>query len=331
MRILLGVILGAAILWSGYWYIGAMRTENGLRDWLDQRDHAGWVANYGEVDTRGFPNRFDSTITDIELADPATGIAWSAPFFQIFQLSYQPSHVIAIWAAEQSLATPLQKITTTTDSAQGSLVFVPRSNLFLDRASLVFEQINLTSTADWSASLDSALLATRGSGPNTHDIVVELKSLSPKGGTLAKLAETGLVPGVIDSLKIDATLSFDAPWDRTAIETRRPQPTAIKLKLLQANWGQLDLWAAGDLSVDDQGRASGEITLKAKNWREMLDLAHQAGWVPDPLLPSIESGLKLVAGMSGSPKTLDAPLTFKDGVVSFGPFPIGTAPRLTLR
>ena len=134
-----------------------------------------------------------------------------------------------------------------------------------------------------------------------------------------------------DGLVLDANLTFDAPWDRNAIESRRPQVTAIDLRLMQANWGQLDLWAAGQLSVDDQGRASGEITLKAKNWREMLDLARQAGWVPEPLVPSIESGLNLVAGMSGSPKTLDAPLTFKDGAVSFGPFRIGTAPKLVLR
>ena len=81
----------------------------------------------------------------------------------------------------------------------------------------------------------------------------------------------------------------------------------------------------------DQGRATGSITIKAKNWREMLDLAVQVGWVPEAMKPSLESGLNLLAGLSGSKETLDASLDFKDGRVSFGPFAIGTAPRLKLR
>ena len=331
MRLLLGAILGAAILYSGYWYFGARNAENAMRNWLDDRDSAGWVANYSIVETRGFPNRFDTTISDLELADPATGLAWAAPFFQLFRLSYQPGHYIAIWPGSQTLATPLQKISIATTGAHASLVTRPRDGLALDRATLDFTDISLSSTAEWSVTLDKALLSTRLSATNSYDINLNATALRPQGGTLAMMAESGLVPGVIDSLVLDANLTFDAPWDRHALESRRPQVTAIDLRLMQANWGQLDLWAAGQLSVDDQGRASGEITLKAKNWREMLDLAKQAGWVPEPLVPSIESGLNLVAGMSGSPKTLDAPLTFKDGAVSFGPFRIGTAPKLVLR
>ena len=45
------------------------------------------------------------------LADPDTGLAWDAPFFQILALSYQPNKWIAVWPREQRLTTPREKFT----------------------------------------------------------------------------------------------------------------------------------------------------------------------------------------------------------------------------
>jgi hypothetical protein len=71
--------------------------ESALPGWLDARAAEGWIAEYESDAHRGFPNRFDTTITGLDLADPETGVAWSAPFFQILSLSYQPNHVIAVF------------------------------------------------------------------------------------------------------------------------------------------------------------------------------------------------------------------------------------------
>lgn len=333
MRILLAVVIAAAALWSGYWLIGSRGVENGLRDWLDGRTEAGWVANYTSVQTRGFPSRLDTTITDVELADPATGVAWSVPVFQLLRLSYRPDHVIAVWPGEQTVATPLQRISIEAEQARGSFIFKPDTDFELDRSSVVFNGIRLSSTAGWSSDIAEGLLATRPAAARDGavDIGFQVSDLRPASPALAQLAEAGLLPGIVENLKIDATLTFDAPWDRQAIETRRPAVTEIELNLLQAKWGKLDLWAAGDLSVDAAGRASGSITVKAKNWREMLQIAVASGWIPEGLGETLESGLGLLAQLAGSPRTLDAPLTFKNGQVSFGPIPLGTVPPLRLR
>lgn len=333
MRKLLYVTVAAALAWSTFWLIGARGVENGLRDWLDDRAGAGWVAEYSAVETRGFPNRFDTTITALDLADPASGLAWTAPFFQLFRLSYEPNHLIAIWPNDQTLATPHQRVSINSTDARGSLVFKPRSDHHLDRASIVATGLQLNSTAGWSADIAEARLATRPSETLDAgvDIGIDIRQLHPDNSGLARLARAGLVPDTLTSLKIDAALRFDAPWDRAAIETRRPAITAIELNLLQAKWGKLDLWMAGDLSVDDAGRASGSITVKAKNWREILELGVALGWVPDRFAGTLESGLGLLATLSGSPETLDAPLSFTDGQVSFGPIGLGTLPPLRLR
>lgn len=333
MRILLALTLFAIAGWSGYWWVGSRSVENGLRGWLDARADAGWVAEYSEVSTRGYPNRFDTTISNLELADPATGVAWSAPFFQILRLSYRPDHVIAVWPDRQTLASPYQRLTLGAETMRASVVFVPDSDRQLDRATLVARTLQVGSTADWSADIEEVRLATRATAAraNSHDIGFEATNLRPQGTFLAELAQAGFVPGTFQRLKIDATVGFGGPWDRTAIETARPAITDVELHLLQADWGKLELWMAGDLTVDAAGVASGSITVKAKNWREMLQLAVTAGWIPDGFAATLESGLEVLAGLSGSPETLDAPLRIRNGAVSFGPIPLGQAPRLRLR
>ena len=333
MRILLGVILVATAAWAGYWFIGSTAAERGLRGWLDARGAEGWVANYSDVSTIGFPNRFDTTITDLELADPATGIAWTAPFFQIFALSYRPNHIIAIWPDTHVFATPLERIEMQNSSIQASVVFEPGTSLVLNRSTFVIEGLTLTSNAGWTAEVPEGRLATRQTPArlNFHDIGFEATDLRPADPLLAQLDPTGLLPDRVETLKLDVTLGFDAPWDRFAIEDARPGITAVEINVVKAQWGIMERWAAGDLTVDAQGVPEGKITVKAKNWRDMLQVGVSAGWVPESLVPTIEGGFGLLASLSGDPKTLDAPLTFENGKVFFGPISLGPAPRLVLR
>jgi len=333
MRLLLILIIAAAALWSGYWVIGSRGVESDVLAWFDERQKAGWIAENSGINTAGFPNRFDTTITELELADPASGLAWSAPFFQLLRLSYQPNHVIAVWPREFAVSTPQKRVAVTNDRARASLVFKPGTRFELDRTTVIFEQVHLQSSTGWTAEMDEGRFATRPSDATDGaiDVAFQAKGLRPANDGLRRLADTGYVPGLVQNLKIDATLKFDAPWDLTAVETSRPAITAIDLNLLQITWGKLELWAAGELTVDGAGRATGEVTVKAKNWRELYQIAVASGWIPQRIAGALKSALNLLAGLSGSPKTLDAPLTIADGEVSFGPISIGTIPPVKLR
>ncbi len=333
MRILLVVVLLVAAAWGGYWFIGARAVESSLANWIEERREEGWVADYSSLETRGFPNRFDTTITELHLADPETGLAWSAPVFQILALSYRPNHIIAVWPGEQTVATPLQRISVTADTFRGSLVLQPDTSLELDRAVVELSDVKLASTDGWSASLESGSLGTRQTvgRPNTHDIGFDAVGLRPSRDLLDALDPSGSLPQVFDRIHIETTIAFDAPWNRFAVEDRRPQITAFDLNRLDAKWGGMDLQAAGELTVDGAGIPTGRITVRARNWREMLDVAVATGLVADGLEGALERALELLAGLSGSPETLDAPLSFQNGIVTFGPIPLGTAPRLVIR
>ena len=77
---------------------------------------------------------------------------------------------------------------------------------------------------------------------------------------------------------------------------------------MQATWGQLDLRAAGALDIDSDGQATGQIVVKATNWREMLEIGLAAGAIPARLADTLENGFEALASASGSRGTLDAPL-----------------------
>lgn len=334
MRILLAVILLAAAAWAGYWYLGAQAVERGLRAWLDARAAEGWVVNTSSLRTAGFPNRFDTTLRDVELADPGTGWAWSAPIFQVLALSYRPAHVIAVWPDTQTVASPLQRISVASQRMRGSAVFADLRAFTLDRATVEFAGLDLRSSNDWRAALGGGQLALRRTpaAGNSYDLALEARELTVPDRVAGLLSRGGLVGETVQRMALDASVRFDAPWDRRAIEDRRPQPRRIDLREMRARWGELDLRVAGALDVDARGVPDGSLTVKATNWREMLALAQAAGLVPQRLAPLLEGGLAQLARMNGDPNTLDVPLRFTGGRVSLGGvLPLGRAPRLVLR
>jgi hypothetical protein len=333
MRLALGLVALLALLWSGYWVVGATAKNRALTAWFEDRRADGWVAEYRDIAVRGFPNRFDTTISGLDLADPETGVAWRAPFFQLFALSYRPNHVIAVWPPEQSVASPYETVTVAAADMRASVVFEPDTQLALDRSTMELDSFRLTGDSGWESGVARAVLATRrdAARANHYDIAFEATGVRPAEATRRALDPTGFLPNEVQRMALAVTMGFDAPWNRAAIEERRPAVTAVELDDLTAIWGDLELRATGTLAVDAAGYPEGRITVKAQNWREMLAIAVAAGALPQGLADTLERGLAVMAGMSGHPDTLDAPLDFAGRRVSLGPIPLGPAPRLRLR
>ncbi len=326
MRLLLIAVVAAAALWSGYWWFGSRAVETGLRGWLDGRADVGWTVSYGSVHTRGFPNRFDTTIDELELANPAEGFAWSAPLFQILRLSYRPNHVIVVWPEEQTFETPDgHPVTVTAGQARASLVLRPGVDLDLDRATAVFEDIRLESSAGWSAEAAEGTFAVRASEEAEHDLKLgmEVRGIRPESALWGFPARGGADLKIPASVKLDADLGFDSAWNRHAMEHRRPVLTAVSLKTARAAWGDLELRATGDLTVDAAGSASGNLTVEVRNWQEILRIAVAGGLIPEDVTSVLEAGAGLLGGFSAESETLEVPLTFRSGYVSVGLFPLG--------
>jgi hypothetical protein len=334
MRVLLAVILIAALGWSGYWYIGQRGLQTAFSSWFEARRSEGWVAETSDLSVQGFPNRFDTGFADLILADPATGLAWEAPYFQLSALSYQPNHVIAVWPETQLIATPQEKFRVEARDMRASLRIAPDTRLAPRNVTLTAEFLQIT-PEDRPEEISALTSLTLAAEQQETDRDYRL-GLAAEGLTLAPpwrdlLDPDGSLPAQISNLTVDLTVTFDKVWDRTAIEIARPQPTRIKVALADGKWGQLHLQAAGAVDVTPDGLPEGEITLKARNWRDMIALAQASGALREGMAQTVENGLDLLARMNGNRETLDIPLTFRGGRILLGPIPIGPAPVLRLR
>jgi hypothetical protein len=75
------LILVAASLWSGYWFFGASATQSAFANWFAERRAEGWAADMLNLEVQGFPNRFDTTFTDITLGRSRNWLGMGPPRF----------------------------------------------------------------------------------------------------------------------------------------------------------------------------------------------------------------------------------------------------------
>ncbi|SFA99644.1 hypothetical protein SAMN05421688_2208 [Poseidonocella pacifica] len=331
MRALLIIVLVAGLGWCGYWFIGASAHKRTVANWFELRQAEGWDAGYERVAVRGFPNRFDTTLTEPRLAAPQSGWGYEAPFLQMFSLSYKPHHLIAVWPVEWQITSPQGPWTISHDDARASIVFAPRMGFPLERATFVASDIQI----DGPDALDVAeirlaveRLPVRDAG---YHLGLAASDLRPAEGLRKTLDPGADLPAVIEAIALDAEIDFDRAWDNASYGLDQPQPTRINLDRAEARWGDLRLRASGALDIGADGRADGEITLDAQNWRLLLDLIRGAELLSGDLVDQAEGVLGLLARLSGDEDRLKIPLTFTEGQMRAGPLPLGPAPLFRLR
>ena len=90
MRFIIFITTLLAFVWSCYWFIMSNKYSDKVSLWADI-DSADVSANFSRV--RGFPNRFDTTVTDLEIKQTS-----SEPIkidrLDVMRLSYDSSHYI---------------------------------------------------------------------------------------------------------------------------------------------------------------------------------------------------------------------------------------------
>ncbi|WP_050528774.1 DUF2125 domain-containing protein [Pseudorhodobacter aquimaris] len=323
MRWLTGLVLVLVALWSGYWFIGARGFEGAANSWITSLQDNGKTADHDGLAVRGFPNRFDLTVTRPQFADPATGIGWQSAFVQLFSLSYKPWHLIAAFAPEQRLTLPYEGITLRTEKMQASLVASPLPTLPLDRITLIGDMLTAEGDSGWSLRADALRFASRKLKGDAHEVALTLTEFAPDPQLMTHFG--GILPDRIGLIRLDTTLGFTAPIDRLILETR-PRLATLDLAEARVDWGNMHVSAKGRLIADSAGFAEGDIMLKLTNWPLALDVAQQMGLIAPDARQLWEQAAGFLAQENGD--TLEIPVSLRNGRAMVGAIPVGPAPRL---
>ena len=328
MRALLVLVFAAALLWGGYWFVGARAAENAAEAWFDGQTAQGWIAEKDSLSLAGFPSRFDLTVEGVHLAEPDRRFDLRAPFVQVLSLSYRPWHLIAALPHAFDLRIDGQNLRISSEKMQASLKVEPKSALPLDRFASEADAVQIVSDYGWTLAADRVRFATRQdtASANGHEIGLEIKGLRPDTALTAALAGTGL-PEVIEEARLTLLLGLSAPIDRFS-EGNPPQVVRVTVQEGLIRWGKIVLFVKGEVAPDADGLAEGRLELRLENWREALSVVQALGVIPPQLQKTTEAMAQGFADVGGNPDVLTLPMVFAGGRMSLGPLPLGSAPRL---
>ena len=329
MRFILWLALILGLAWGGYWFIGSRALEQGTAAWFASSAEQGVEASNEGIDVQGFPSRFDLTVTRPRLADPFTGIGWTAPFAQVMAMTWKPWRVIAVLPLDQQIEFPGETVALTTSRMIGSLRLSPSADLTFSEAVIEGHDLALASDRGWKLDLASAVLALGRDAAEARDyrLGIEVKNLRPDPALTRALPALGEVMG---RLHLDATLNLTAVLDRNMAETR-PELAGLDLRDLQLDWGALQISGKGRLSPGPDGLAQGQIDIEVKGWNLLAPLAAELGLIRPEMANSLNDGLAAMAAANGQPETLSLPLKLEGGWMNLGPIPLGPAPAMAQR
>lgn len=330
---LVKVVVALAVIWSALWGLTALGLRNAVTNWFAARADEGWQADFTAAETGGYPLRHDTVLRQPMLADPATGAAWSADWIGI--------ESPAVWPGRQSLrfAETPQYLSYFDDTQTLTAAGMVADLDLAPGLALQLERLSLSADAWKMAGDDAPSLAGNGltvamvqqDDPALYRLDVAVPDFTPGPRLRGMLDGADSLPESFETLQLDADVRFDRPWDRRALEERRPQPLRIDLRLAEASWGPLRLFMSGGVDVTPDGVPEGQVTLRAENWRDMLGMAQSAGVLPETVAQSAERALNFLAGLDGKPDAIDVRLNLTGGFVAVGPLPVAAAPRLILR
>lgn len=330
MRRLFFIVLFASLAWSGYWFVGSSAKREALEAWLTAQRDRGWVAEADKIAVKGFPNRFDTTLGGLALADPSSGISWSAPSFRVYALSYAPNHIIAAWPQTQTLSGPFGEVVIESREMTGSVRFRPSTSLALEETRIEMRGVRVTAAKGWSTGLSDGRLAVRSDPmaeePNTYEVFLRGSVLKIPDTLRDRLDPEEELPANIGAIELRGRVALDAPLDRHVAEGAPPSVMAVEIDEASLGWGDLRLAASGRLEADADGFAEGRIAIEAGNWREQLRRARSSGLMT-PEADAWANRLLNATQQSGE-DDLNLTLVYRKGRMWMGPIPVGRAPRL---
>lgn len=330
MRKLIALVVVAALLYSGYWFVGRSQIEDRMTLALEQANDGSYDISYSSLKTRGFPSRFDTTITDFQFSDPATGTQWSAPLFQLLALSYRPNEVIAIFPPEQSFTVNGTPVALITDDMRASGKVRANASLSFQDATITMDAPRFVTNHGAELAMANVLVATRLTPGTTqsYDIFLEAHSIKLPENIRRFIDPGNLQPPLIDNLRFDSDVRLSTPLELNTTTGIAPQIEMLSIKEFALSWGDMSVTAIGDVEPDENGMPDGSISVSARNWQQGLDLAVANGMVDANrkfLVTEIASNLDETPHI---PDTLTLTLTISNGTMSLGGLPLGRVPTL---
>jgi hypothetical protein len=315
------IVLGA---YSAYWFYARGQIETYVRDWEAAQVEAGYtIERDGPVRVGGFPYRFSVAADNVVMRAPASEGGWELRLasFEADALPYDFSHWIVSLGETFQLESGGEGLSFTAGEARFSIATRDgvTQRIGAEIAALTIEPIGATDSA--ITALGDLRLNAGTSEDGIMAVQIQMTGID--------LDTDAIDPVMADAfgdhvglLRADFTLSQWPELARTASLSSWSQAEGIyTLRAFQIDWGRLDMDAEGQMSLDDQLRPTGRLSLTLLDPEAIVDAMIEAGAVSE----DNSGALRLVA--QSAPRNDNGtaiPLSFRNGGVFFGPVRLGS-------
>jgi hypothetical protein len=325
------LFLGAA-LWAGWWAISTTGLQRGLTAWMEAPRSSGVQITTQQITRAGFPLRIETALQSIAIISADGQSSLNIPEAIVSAPVYWPGHAqVAVPAGKVGIASQPSAITLSHEGGEAAVRLRPNTDLTLQSARIIIAspRLDLVEGRIAGSRAVQAFVVQRDTAAQYH---FDFNAIDLTAGSVLRQAMRlpNAWPVMFEHFDAAGYMMLDRPLDRGARAGNRPQPIALKIDSARAVWGEIGLEFAADVTVAAGGILTGTATLRADNWRKMLDLAQNAGTLTEQTRAQIESALTLLSGMSDGGNSLDAQITITDGQMRLGFFPLGPAPRLVI-
>ena len=329
----LGVVVVAALAWTGFWFHAASVARTTLSGWQEREALLGRQFSCGSQSIGGYPFRFE-----VRCQDPGADLTEATPPLQIRAKQllsvaqiYQPTLILAEIAAPLTVGEEGRKASLAADwsLAQASLRGLPMRP---ERVSVAVDNLKLSQPegAEPLFSAKRAELHARLDPQSPPDqLVIDVAA------RLEQATSTAAGPLLDEAVNVELSTVLHG------LKDLKPKPVSDLLRQLAAAGGDLQVVrariargamlvdATGTLRVNLQGRLDGrlDVTIAGIDFRllerALPQLKASAGPVGIGLLALLGEQTKL----EGRP-AVSMPLRFTDGAAYLGPLPLGRSPSL---
>lgn len=325
MRRWIITLIVLALLWCGWWLLGAFAMERGLMTWLEARRAEGWHAEVTETAVGGFPLSFTADLGGIVMTSPVDAARLEVDALQTRVPSYWPlSLQILFPKTPLRLETPAEQffLKLTEGRARGAVSLSARLT-FAELQSGAW-QLNASGGNILSAQDLLATVTQAAASVDTYHITADTTALTPGDVLRQAIALPADWPRPLSTFLVDLTVGL------TSDQGTRSQPRlqSLEVNKVDVAWGPLSLAASGSIAIDASGTPQGTLNLTVKNWREAYEIGKQSGVVKPELHLRYDLLLNGLSNIGGDPSTLDLTLSFRDGQTYLGRIPLGPAPVL---
>ncbi len=328
IRILIIAVVALSLIWSGYWFLGGRAHRGMVVGQLERAEADGWKITHSGVELNGFPNRFDTTVTELRMESPEGEFIWETPSLQLLTLSYRPNHLIAVLPDKQRFSIFGNSVELTSQGMNASIVVSDPDNLNIERFVFESSKAELEISTGWKGVFDNVLFAVRRSDqdPAKVDAAIRLSSKETRSSNdEADDTEDLIKPTTMTgeaSLQASREIGLNMCKDGHA-EIRRIDVSELKLSRRQSELG-----VAGSLAFDSNGVSDGQLDITITNGQPLVDEAVEAELIDANVAANIGTVLSLLALTSADPASATAPISINNGRAGIAGIGLYDIPRI---